>query len=488
MKLYPVDPGTRLSHRPAGSSYYDYVTDVLWIKHGANWLLNHEFHHFEMHVSTPYGFLLQALVELQQQLVIDYFQQTHNDIPGQKIPLPLYSSLRSHRDKPTEANIVPTWYMTYAHDYVVPWSRMIFLENLLEGRDCTSVQSSTAADGVAAMSQFEYLWGHREAFQRNRRNHDGTPAIYDPPPNIQITESHYKLGSACPVVKIGKKKISIGALHLMEGLAQHIQEGRPGTVAPQAIPPEDALSNTQSQVYWVLWFVFLQELGLERFRREPSGYHLAFLALAEMALFTPAGPVYGRLRHNGMDWSDVHPGYRFIKSLKVLREVSPLQNMQRDLLTFQSEIAERLRWPSPTKFVSLIKHFDVDVSIHFIKRHIAACEKRKETTRPTPDFTLCEQLQTQFLDQYAPIYWDTNHQEFTIAHENAHELMERFLRYFMPGWCWEAMMIGPPRVDSLLLVDARFSRYFDMESDKQLAQWVIECNPWMATSRFARFP
>jgi hypothetical protein len=77
---------------------------------------------------------------------------------------------------------------------------------------------------------------------------------------------------------------------------------------------------------------------------------LLFFSLVELALSTPIGPAFSAV-NRGLHWHDLHPGWRFVRALGVMRELLEFDNDARflwlsDCDRLQDQVCNTLGWPT----------------------------------------------------------------------------------------------------------------------------------------------
>ena len=116
-----------------------------------------------MHVSTPYGLVLDDITDLANELVLAYCFRHKFDIKGLPILLPIYRLAREwQRQERYLSRFDPSY--RFASSllwwFIRPWAQLQLLERLLEGGDDGIIKAATDADAVAALEHYETLTLH----------------------------------------------------------------------------------------------------------------------------------------------------------------------------------------------------------------------------------------------------------------------------------------------------------------------------------------
>ncbi|MCS5692623.1 hypothetical protein NZK33_11585, partial [Cyanobium sp. FGCU-6] len=114
-----------------------------------------------------------------------------------------------------------------------------------------------------------------------------------------------------------------------------------------------------------------------------STIYATFLPLSELALFTPVGHIYGCLRTANNSWSDIHPGYRFVKAVNCLNTSDWIESMDPDQCKLlQIRICNRLGWSMPDQFLQIgaSLHLEQDSSRYLVRHKYACTERLRNST------------------------------------------------------------------------------------------------------------
>src|ERR1019366_427976 len=244
----------------------------------------HELMHFFEHCATPYGAFRDELHKQSLDLV-SHFLREHSG----PILTPVYEWAKRYLSDPTSCPGLDdsTAFADLIESAVKPWSRLAHLGETLEGENVAAVHEATIARVTLALAEME------------------ATCVLLP----QMSPSEEK---PCPTMVCegtDGKAIPIGAILVSECIAQ-IQEGS-NKVIGQNIPP---------QYYALLLLGMDFHSRTERDFRSRQDRHLemTLLALADLALFTPIGRTYSRLRPNNATWQSIHPGWRFFHALELV--------------------------------------------------------------------------------------------------------------------------------------------------------------------------
>lgn len=535
--LAPVEINNQNTRLTGGENYYEYHTDTLWISSEAGWVSTHELNHFIQHCGTPYGFILQNLVDVQNRLVTDYFSKINSLLPNDSILVPVYplaAEIKRLRNSNTFPSSIPNFdtVETLLQTYIYPWAKLSFLEDVFEGRDQENVQTGSLLKAIQALHHYENI------FDQNLSENDwldsqafidigGNPTIVGksayPIPQPPTT-SQDKL--ACPMGKWGKKIMPLGGWHIMEGLAQQTQ----ASFLEKGATPDERALQVGNAPYWFLWHKTMElygtQYGIDIFKTL-EGYNKAyctFIALCELALFVPAGFLYNRLRSLQTGWDDIHPARRFFKALTATPTVGWMDNLLPESIeSFQNRICAVLGWYCPKDFLLLGSSLKLDCDV--CHRHKEACKLRLEN--PTAFVTLLpkdfyknpeifpllkeyfkdpnnsciyNQLlpfmnnygtsisHSDFLSKYPPIMYYFQAKETLIPSFKENQANNKLIRYFLSNWCSEVMLKGIPNYESLLPQNLQFDQIFNnIKSGQQYLEIIIRDNLWLNPERLKKW-
>lgn len=492
--LAPVEY-TDVFARPADeTNWFSPHTNTLWVESALNRVSDHEMSHLLAHASTPYGFFFQTLVDLHMRVAADYFEQTWKTFPDARIHVPVQRFARSTAGggvSPSAAQLVP-----FVDRYVKPWSRLVWLERIFEGADLASVRNATRAQAIRALNEFERLFHARlrdgKLFDDARlQGAELTSAGRTELSPVSEEAEQRPDGPACPNGKwFGGLVSPIGTGHVMEGLAQQVQEdpADPG----RALREPDVFTRDRAFVYWFLWYKTGELYGADTIKtRGLAGFQQlrnTVIALCDLALFTPIGPVYGRLRRTGMSWSDLHPASRYFRALQITPAVGWIDDLSdASLASFQNTICQALGWPTPEQCLRLGRLLDGRLPTW--RRHRDACELRLESG---VRFLIIERsgFYDQFLDTHMPLLYHALLGELAIrTSQSGQEAMELVIGHLLPRWCWARMLEGAVQLEAVLPSRLDLGRLFnDPPSRDEFLEDLVRQNPWLDDRRFQVMP
>lgn len=455
--LHQVDmsaDGSSRMHRLGAE--FDHKANILWLagareSHG---IAVHELMHFFEHCSTPYGYFQDEIYQRTLGFTIRFLREHEGPVFT-----PIFQWVRRYlnnpgmfpeiRDHVEFGNLVDTT--------IKPWSKYMHLWQVLEG-----LQSKHVIE--AFVSELESLLLEIEGDTHG--------------PSLAAGFGE----SACPPIQhkeAGAEIFQVGALHVSECLAQ-IQEGFAG------ITPKNV------SVAYVILFLLATDYFNKASRvsgNRDRHIEMTCLAMADLALFIPAGKTYGHLRHVGLDWSAVHPGWRFYKALQLVAEEDWWIMSLFEAEGLADRICARLGWPLPRRFLE----YGAQLTGRDSARHRYACEIRLR------DFMAfyrrdrivdSESAVFQFLSDHLPMVhypgvgtvWNVS----PADRENAVAL-QQLKRCFLARRCADAMM--KPALERVLPQDCKFDMYFEGVSDEDdIARLVTRKSPWLDASRFVQLP
>jgi hypothetical protein len=446
MEVSEEEPGQRYSS--SQSHWFNHRTNMLHMGDQpdlniAGRLAGHELSHFGLHCSTPYGLVMDDLCQMQNSLVMGFCARFGVDLKGQKIPRPLQrfvrkyggdlSLLESHFPNLAVLSSLASW-------FIRPWSFSVFLENALEAEGPACDESKTDADGCHAVSAYEeyYLqesrpWPIQVKAMTEQRLFGQSNSVISAnsfSPVKSLAELGIDVATACYRMKFPRSSPTpLGGFDIFEGAATQI-EGLKG----RGEEMRRLLEHPVGQRYMSMWILFLWKYPrLKDIASEDEYQRLArtFLALSELALFIPIGPVYGRLRHEMTTWLDIQPGFRFLRALDELRSDEWLSDDD-DLTSLQNLICERLFWPTPLAFLQLGSQLQPISSVY--ARHRDACSIRlKHPWAFIRDGANADEFSSFFKD-HCPILVYRNG-----VIPGSESLANGTVQHFMSKFCWRVM-------------------------------------------------
>jgi hypothetical protein len=480
--LAPIESIEPFTRRTGENNWFNPHVNALQIETRSDDISNHEMNHLLAHASTPYGFFLQTLADLQTRVAADYFEQSWLNLPELKIPLPVREFAQSR--SVAHAALLP-----FVDQYVKPWSWLVFLERVFEGENLQSVREAKRRDIVRALNHFEELFTQRllgkPLFDKDRTSRDEQSGLLSERPLERLVEpAEYLDRPASNSGKwFGRDVFPLGAAHVMETLAQQVQSDY---LSPGPRPIEGDFDRPGAELYWFLYLQAGQMYGIERMKT-PEGYRKLYntiIALCDLALFTPVGPVYGRLRFGGTTWNDINPAMRYARALQVVESVGWIDDLATELKPFQNEVCQFFGWPTPDQCLRLGATIEAHLPVW--ERHRDACELR---LRNPLAFLIIERshFYDDFLDRHLPVFYHANVGEVVIRSWKESESIELLINYFLSKWCWNLMIEGARDYATMLPPRLRFDRlnYPELKTPSDFLKRLLHDNPWMEPSRFA---
>jgi hypothetical protein len=462
--LAPVDPDIEpFVRKSAGGSRYSHKGNMLWTEQTSDQaqgeaILSHELSHFFVHVGTPYGSLIEALGKLQERLVLEYCATLAEK--GLPIRYPVYR-LAQRDDAPVDPALVA--------QYVRPWSRLVHLERILDGSNVRAVRDATIPDAVELLADLEDLeravlvaggvdpanLGERPSFARM----------------LDDARDRLAFAPACPRFQPTDREESVaGGAALFEGLAQ---------AAERMVYPDhwDTLARGMSRdQYLGFYTITFMKYGTDRIRSQQDFDRAfdTFVALCDLALQTPIGSSYGKLRPPDCDYGELHPGYRFIWLLDNLTDDDWIDSLD-DLPGLQATMSARLHWPDPRLFQ--VHGSEAD------ERDAHSEAMRMRLGEPTFHLFLQDSA-SAFLSEYGPLVRDPRTGEIMPSLKGQGKL-DTVINYIMWRLTWQVMMGPRLDVDEALpggIYEGRWWENIDTKED--LANLFFEAVPALSPERF----
>jgi hypothetical protein len=179
-----------------------------------------------------------------------------------------------------------------------------------------------------------------------------------------------------------------------------------------------------------------------------------FYALAELALFTPMGPIYGEMRQDlplqRRTWIDIHPGWRMIKALHTIeRHMHLLRDFPTGYAEFQAVICEEQGWIHPERFLQ--SGYEIEFDDHWVTRHKMASALKRELpavfaeTVLTPDGGAHESHVSTFFAETRPLLY-LGHHGYVFRGPDEH--LKQIVTFFLSTWI-DKLLFG----DSASIID-----------------------------------
>jgi len=461
------DPFVRKSAGRGG--WYSYRDNVLWIEgqEVQPRLVGHEFTHFLQHCSTPYGFFLDELNMRQMNLSTSLL----SELSGTCLT-PVYRWARETLAGGARSSFSTGLSAELVSAFVKPWSQRVQLEQVFEGRDCVSVRETDQASAVRLTEALEGTndgVGDLDVPFGNGVKADKGRAL----PVVEGTSFQGSVVEGCPKVTWwdgGSRPV--GAWHVAETFAQ-LGEGFTG---------EDV--DRLGQEYLTLFPLAIMAYGTERLDdRDATWKPVAptCMVLADLALFTPVGAVYKRLRPPGSTWGDIHPGYRFLAALEVVKSIGGWVGELTEGEHLAAEICSRVGWPPPAAFLEL----GASLRSERFARHRDACRLRQSDlycfyrSSSYKEGSRCG----EFLEKHFPIVRHPAHAQTIVWPDNPTPVIRDC---FLARLCWYVMGGNTPLHRELLLPDdIWYDQLYDNVSTRdEMIDLVLAKRPWASFERF----
>jgi len=356
-------------------NYYCYRTNTLWLggasrkdmTYGS--IAMHEIGHYLFHASTPYGYFLSRLNDIENGLVREYCDGFLKKSGLETIYFPIYYFAKEwkKRNIDRKESQFHKEIKNLIESNIKPWSRFRYLFEVMEGTGWVDINISKKREqeflNFSPIKAIDYLLEFEEIDKSvSPVKHSKTypPQSY---PKINAQNNVRSL----PLCKDNYGNYSAyGAHEILESTSQQLERN--------SVITKDGIENKME--YWRLWLVINSVFNdYDSSREIKKRLLITFLAICDLSLFTPIGALYGQLRTDNMDWTDIHPGFRFQKALKASSSIGLLNDTESETFKeYQKCICDKLGWPSPEKFFFLGLLIDDNRSTYFV--HSCAMSKR----------------------------------------------------------------------------------------------------------------
>jgi hypothetical protein len=487
LSLAPVSPLAQLP-RNSGKSFYDHRSNTVWIGNDVPQelfasVVAHELNHFLVHASTPYGWFLDECVALENNLVLSYCLDHYHRYPPAPIDIPIYDvAVLAAQDR------THPFLRELCEKHTNPWSHVVFLQRLLEGEDSPDLVETTARQATQSFNLVEDLAREKNIVEQ---------AGMEPAQLHRVAEFNDpeldKL-RAMPFIIFDKNEINLGARNVFESIAIH-HESKDSIVS--------SLQAGSRTSYWALWMHTVSKMGKDRVRSEQDYARLVntFYSLCDLALFVPAGAVYGRLRTEDMQWFDLQPAARFMTALRQAATLGWVEDLEKGMLPYQEWLSELLHWPSPKHFLELgaaLPETDRRQS-----RHARACrirlenhsafivlgkefEARSENPEEAPGLFSIRKF---FADNRPMVYTPRLGRLIVEAEaDSPTEALSRLLDWFFVRFNYQIMRKGVFGYEELLPDDVQYdSIWRNIRSREELIATLQQAIPALTPDRFQAF-
>jgi hypothetical protein len=429
-------------HLGAKGNWFNHKFDTIWIgdtQPGYGKVATHELDHFLLHAFTPFGLFLDELAIVQRSLTGHYCEAVHNDLKD-VIRNPAYGFAASFNNGSAPPGISREEYASVFRRIMRPWSKAVFLEDVMEGNNFESVRQATIQAAKEALGVCENMCAATfpdAAMFGNKTPHEIPGQQFHPLVKTQGKDENSR--PACPDHgnEGDPQNYPVGAANVFEGHAFYNEMHQDG---PNPETLKLAAFGDPALRYMGLFAGTVMAYGRQRVNSEEDYLVLTrtFLALCDLALFTPVGAIYARLRPKGYTWEDVHPGYRFLKALAVV-EVSGKWlkgSSHGEYEAFQNYICEVVDWVEPSEFTELGMHL---TGKDFV-RHQKACAIRNQFPNPFADEIHGSQHHKDLLmTGGAFLYAPSTHNQLRLLAPDTQTALSKVIEYFLRNYCWQVM-------------------------------------------------
>jgi hypothetical protein len=453
---------------------YDYKTDFLLSSlQGGSFM--HELIHFFDHVGTPYGYFLDRVTGMvnaaYRQLLAHFNADT---APNMRVPLARLLGDLDELGTILRAGCKEGYKISQCLDYLVVFSvffrGIVALERSLEGCGRPGIFSIDGETAVSGLNLFEAL------------ERDGLSAL---PEDIweltKIRIDNKEWSISVPnvprlVIEGEQDEIPLGAATLLEGRAFFLERGLSD---PGPGDPLPKLVARKGRLYYTAVALLANEClknGFERYDEITDTY----LALADLALYTPIGNPYGCFRIES-NWDEVHPGVRFQTLIGILKDIGPFRRAyEMDIFDYQDRYCSMLGWFSPRKFLQTGAQLGGG---YRSRRHRDACKLKLEYPRlfinsnleylPIPSD---EELSSFLAEKYMPFCINTEDPaRCGVSKATPEGYLERLGASYLQSLGWSMLMSGKPNERQHLPREFPYSRYLKWTGDGSLQEFLDAC-------------
>ena len=409
----------------------------------------HEAYHFFEHCCTPFGFFRDELKETEHTLVRTFLERTP------QVGIPIYNWYRDHRD---DLDIEASESL---ENLVCPWSASRYLLSVLDGQQLNVVRSATEEKAARALRMVET-----------------EPPIENAVVPPEVTVNNPTAPASPNITHIDRDNDNETTNHAFGGL--QLSEGIAGCA--EGLP---LVFMSEASLDYLLAVEALVEI-LECEFPSYDALTATYLTLADLALQTPLGRVYGTLRNESSTWPDVHPGLRFLRIVECFSRHETWIEDLADGETLATSIAAKLNWPSPSRFLAT----GANTAEERFARHREACEIRQSNYMAFYDSTAFAESRNaevhDFFNRHMPM---TTHPELgTICEFTSPEAsspLHQIRDSYYAAFCCHVMSGSDTREFLCLPSDLRYDIYFDNISNEADFRALFEDKyPWAHRSRF----
>lgn len=433
--------------------------------------------HFFDHVGTPYGYVLDCLGALNARLCRQLLA-LFNSPGAPQLPVPLRLALQ-------DPNRLEAWLRAKAGrgfdvaecvEFTVVlasvWPQLLLFERAMEGEALKTVETMGPARPIGGLRLLEG-WEREGEFE--------IPGTLEELLEIDLGSSEWEAPArAVPSITARAHQHPLGAICILEGRALFQERG----LAYGPDPLLSAMADGKGQ-YFLAAFAVAAKLQERGFTREELLD--TFLAVADLALYTPIGSAYKQLRTENT-WSEVQPGYRLMRLIDAVGRVGPFDRRRRmGVFEYQATLADALGWPPPLEFLS--RGSTLSGSDYRARRHRQACQMKRDQPRMFVNAAL-EYLDLNDVDvlhalmrPILPLYFDPSDVQRVLpgsGEEGA--LMERLASAYLQSLSWSLFVTGDPSREHLD-PDFPFDKVIRWEHAGSLSQFFdSRCRPHVRTT------
>jgi len=443
---------------------YNYKTDVLHLSARTSHSLLHEFVHFHDHIATPYGYFLDTISDIQNgsyRALLGHF----NNVASPPLPLPLARFLTNddRLDSFVRRTAGPGFDVEPCADFLivfaVAWMNIVAMERSMEG---------LPLPGEIEYDVEHLIGGIRTIEGLTASGGTALPADVFEVQKLPVGSGQWSgPDDAVPRLKFenGDRPL-LGATALLESRAYFLE--RSSADVPDIL--RDLVRRGHHEYFAPVSRLADQclALGIKDYRAITD----TFYAFADLALSPPLG-VHAPLRRSDT-WSDVHPGYRFIKLVVALKDLGPFDRTREwNPLDYEDRCAARLGWPAPSALLQ--RSAQLSSATYRGQRHAAACRLKLKYPRffinagltylDLPDDEELNAFEFEYMPLLAFAAEDVGGPGPSAGSK---QVMERLIGAYLQSLGWSIVMRGNPDEIRHLDPGIRHERYVDTETGESL--------------------
>jgi hypothetical protein len=433
---------------------YNQKTDFLTVDRQSLSFI-HEMIHFGDHAGTPYGYFLDSIYEIH----IHAFRQLlgcFNHPGGPELPVPLARLFDdvAQIKRSIRASAAPGYDVEQCLDLIAVlsalWPKIVVVERAFEG---LSQSGSFSLDFDSVLDGLNLVEALGDASQNAF------------PPNvfellkISFDDKTWNIPDR-PIPTIRDRDHpaqEFGAAALLETRAFFLERGASETDPLPAIVSRDAVAY-----YGPMGA--LAEICISIGVRDIHKITDTYMALSDLSLYAPVGGIYRTLRKANV-WSEVHPGYRFIELMNIIKDIGPFNRAEKlDLFDYQERYCERLGWAGPREFLKIGS--EIEPANYRARRHRAACRLKLSHPRYFVNANLTylelpnDDEHEKWLNDYLPFVIDTGDCERSFVGQMETDVyLERLTGAYIQSLGWSLLMLGDTDCRENLNPHFPYSRY-----------------------------